>query len=131
MQDNIFYKCTNCQNSQYGTEFGECAECGYENLVIGNLHSTITTSVERGIEGRCIIQLLCIYESVNPENLKVEGYSVRREYYIYNDIYNEKDYQEAIEHVGSDDADMDEYVTFIYSDEELESFIASQPKLSN
>lgn len=28
-----FYKCNNCGNSQVETEFGECAECGYENLV--------------------------------------------------------------------------------------------------
>ena len=28
-----YYKCTNCGNKQVETEFGECAECGYENLV--------------------------------------------------------------------------------------------------
>lgn len=27
-----YYKCSNCKNVQVETEFGECAECGYENL---------------------------------------------------------------------------------------------------
>lgn len=27
------YECTNCGNVQTGTEFGECAECGYEDLI--------------------------------------------------------------------------------------------------
>jgi DNA-directed RNA polymerase subunit RPC12/RpoP len=27
------YKCLNCKNIQIETEFGQCAECGYEDLV--------------------------------------------------------------------------------------------------
>lgn len=27
-----YYKCLNCGSYQVETEFGECAECGYEDL---------------------------------------------------------------------------------------------------
>lgn len=27
-----YYKCLNCEGTQAETEFGECAECGYEDL---------------------------------------------------------------------------------------------------
>ncbi|MFO1446163.1 hypothetical protein KDN24_23760 [Bacillus sp. Bva_UNVM-123] len=28
-----FYKCSNCKGRQEETEFGQCADCGYEELV--------------------------------------------------------------------------------------------------
>ncbi|WP_176471682.1 hypothetical protein [Shouchella clausii] len=28
-----YYRCTNCPSTQVETEFGECMECGYEDLV--------------------------------------------------------------------------------------------------
>ena len=28
-----YYKCNNCGNLQVETEFGECSECGYEELI--------------------------------------------------------------------------------------------------
>lgn len=30
---NKYYKCQNCKEVQVNTEFGECAECGYEDLL--------------------------------------------------------------------------------------------------
>lgn len=28
-----FYRCANCKSTQVETEFGECSECSYEDLV--------------------------------------------------------------------------------------------------
>ncbi|WP_279146375.1 MULTISPECIES: hypothetical protein [Clostridium] len=32
MNKNGYFKCENCGHYQYTTEFGECEECGYEEL---------------------------------------------------------------------------------------------------
>lgn len=32
MNKNNMFKCLHCGNIQHTTEFGECAECGYEDL---------------------------------------------------------------------------------------------------
>lgn len=28
-----YYECENCENLQVEAEFGECSECGYEDLI--------------------------------------------------------------------------------------------------
>ena len=33
MNKNGYFRCENCGHYQYTTEFGECEECGYENLI--------------------------------------------------------------------------------------------------
>ena len=32
MNKNGYFKCLNCGHFQHTTEFGECEECGYEDL---------------------------------------------------------------------------------------------------